>query len=64
MFSSRTVSVAVLALLLTSGVSFALAAQGAPSLSVAISSPTAGAVFNRGETATITASVTSGGSAV
>ncbi len=64
MFSSRTVSVAVLALLLTSGVSFALAAQGAPSLSVTISSPTAGAVFNRGETATITASVTSGGGAV
>lgn len=64
LFSSRTVSVAVLALLLTSGVSVALAAQNGSSLSVAISSPTSGATFNRGETATVTASVTSGGSPV
>ncbi len=64
MSSSRTISIAVLALLLTSGVSYALAAQPSSSLSVTISSPSSGAVFNRGETATVTASVTSGGSPV
>lgn len=60
----RWTSISLLVLLLTSGVSFALPAQAAPSLSVTISSPASGAVFNRGEIATITASVTSDGSPV
>jgi len=63
--ASRTLSVALLSLLLLSGVTVALAqSANAQALSVAISSPGSGAVFNRGETVTITASVTSAGSPV
>jgi len=63
--ASRTLSVAVLSLLLFSGVTVALAqSANAQTLSVAISSPGSGAVFNRGEAATITASVTLAGSPV
>ena len=62
---SRTLSVALLSMLLLSGVTVALAqSANAQTLSVAISSPTSGAVFNRGESATITASVTLAGSPV
>ena len=63
--ASRRLSLAVLSLLLLSGVTIALAqSANAQTLSVAISSPGSGAVFNRGEVATITASVTLAGSPV
>jgi hypothetical protein len=63
--ASRSLSVALLSLLLLSGVTVALAqSASAQTLSVAISSPASGAVFNRGEAGTITASVTLAGSPV
>ncbi|TLX92824.1 MAG: hypothetical protein E6K96_10060, partial [Thaumarchaeota archaeon] len=62
---SRLASEFVLLLLVT-GVATALIAQSAlaQAFSVTISSPASGAAFNRGETATIAASVTSGGNPV
>jgi len=63
--TSRRLSLAVLSLLLLSGVTVALAqSASAQTLSVAISGPGSGAVFNRGEAATITAAVTLAGSPV
>ncbi|MDA4115698.1 MAG: hypothetical protein OK442_03990 [Thaumarchaeota archaeon] len=63
--TSRRLSLSVLSLLLLSGVTIALAqSANAQTLSVAISGPGSGAVFNRGEVAAITASVTLAGSPV
>ena len=63
---SRTLSIALLVLIFSSAVTVAFNAQAASaqSLSVAISSPSSGAVFNRGESVTVTVSVSSAGSPV
>ncbi|MGH9918382.1 MAG: hypothetical protein ACRD6W_05880, partial [Nitrososphaerales archaeon] len=61
----RRLSLAVLSLLLLSGVTIALAqSASAQTLSVVITAPGSGAVFNRGEVVTITATVTMAGSPV
>jgi hypothetical protein len=63
--ASRTLSAALLVLLLSSAVvAFNGQAASAQSLSVTISSPGSGAVFNRGESVTVTAAVSSAGSPV
>ena len=60
---SQSFSIVFLVLLLSSAVTVAFGAQVAfaQTFSITISSPNSGAVFNRGQTVTITASVSSGG---
>lgn len=63
---SKTVSLLLLTLLVTSAITIAAGASvnTASSLTVSVSSPASGTVFNRGQGVTITASVSSGGSPV